>query len=237
MFTHPATKVSNEHVDQIVKSILTRRQKNLREQQQTFIRRNTDENNKRNNYLVDKFTMKKPTKFAHLSRRFPRSFSLHRSSKENTPTPPTKLVSPKKKTPLEIPDDDDDDFVSTRKRPKIDQPPKVKPPATKIEPIKACLESILVEIENEDATCPICNQILSNFFTIDQREQHVNQCLEESQIKSVNQGGHLELEPSASHLDRKQTATNFIRLSKVFFIQSKAHAITQFQMSNLRNVV
>jgi hypothetical protein len=70
MFTHSTSKVSNEHVDQIVKSILNKRQRNLREQQQTFIRRNTDENNKRNNYLVDKFTMKKRTKFANFSWRF-----------------------------------------------------------------------------------------------------------------------------------------------------------------------
>jgi len=63
MFTHSTTKISNEHVNHIVKSILNKRQRNIREQQQTFIRRNTDENKKRNNYLVDKFTMKKRTKF------------------------------------------------------------------------------------------------------------------------------------------------------------------------------
>ncbi len=70
MFTHSTTKISNEHVDQIVKSILNKRQKNLREQQQTFIRKNTDENNKRNNYLVDKYTMKKRTKFENYLLRF-----------------------------------------------------------------------------------------------------------------------------------------------------------------------
>ncbi len=65
MFTHSTTKVSTEHVDQIVKSILNKRQRNILDQQQTFIRRNTDENNKRNNYLVDKFTIKTRTKFAN----------------------------------------------------------------------------------------------------------------------------------------------------------------------------
>ena len=64
MFTHSTSKVSNERVDQIVKTILNKRQRNIREQQQTFIRRNTEENNKRNNYLVDKFAMKKQIKFA-----------------------------------------------------------------------------------------------------------------------------------------------------------------------------
>lgn len=64
MFKQSTSKISNEHVNQIVKSILNKRQRTIREQQQTFIRRNTDENNKRNNYLVDKFTMKKRTKFA-----------------------------------------------------------------------------------------------------------------------------------------------------------------------------
>jgi len=63
MFTHSTTKISNEHVDHIVKSILNKRKRNILEQQQTFIRRNTDENKKRNNYLVEKFTMKKRTKF------------------------------------------------------------------------------------------------------------------------------------------------------------------------------
>jgi hypothetical protein len=63
MFTHSTSNVSNERVDQIVKTILNKRQRTVHEQQQTFIRRNTDENNKRNNYLVDKFTMKKQTKF------------------------------------------------------------------------------------------------------------------------------------------------------------------------------
>lgn len=157
-----ATKISNDHVDHLVKSILNRREKKLREQQQTFIRRNTDENNKRDNYLIDKFTMKK------------------KSSKENIEKPP------KKKTP--IPVDDDDDFVSIKK-------PPVKIPThsfiPKIDPIRACLESIITQIENDEATCPICNQILSNFPTIDQRERHVNQCLEESQIKTVNSSSKL----------------------------------------------
>jgi len=67
MFTHSTTKVSNEHVNYIVKSILNKKQRNIIEQQQTFIRRNTDENKKRNNYLVDKFTMKKRTKFEEFS--------------------------------------------------------------------------------------------------------------------------------------------------------------------------
>ncbi len=67
MFTHSTSNVSNERVDQIVKTILNKRQRTVHEQQQTFIRRNTDENNKRNNYLVDKFTMKKQTKFVRFS--------------------------------------------------------------------------------------------------------------------------------------------------------------------------
>ncbi len=63
MFQHSTTKISNEHVNHIVKSILNKRQKNIHEQQQTFIRRNTDENKKKNNYLLEKFTMKTRTKF------------------------------------------------------------------------------------------------------------------------------------------------------------------------------
>ena len=63
MFSHSTTKISTDHVNHIVKSILNKRQRNVIEQQQTFIRRNTDENKKRNNYLVDKFTVKKSTKF------------------------------------------------------------------------------------------------------------------------------------------------------------------------------
>ncbi len=66
MFTHSTTKISNEHVNYIVKSILNKKQRNIIEQQQTFIRKNTDENNKRNNYLLDKFTMKKRTKFERI---------------------------------------------------------------------------------------------------------------------------------------------------------------------------
>jgi predicted nucleic-acid-binding protein len=62
MFTHSTTKISNEHVNHIVSTILNKKKRNIIEQQQTFIRRNTDENNKRNNYLLDKFTMKKRTK-------------------------------------------------------------------------------------------------------------------------------------------------------------------------------
>jgi hypothetical protein len=45
---------------------------------------------------------------------------------------------------------------------------------------------IILQIENNEATCPICSKILSNLNTIDQRQQHVNQCLEESQFNKVN---------------------------------------------------
>jgi hypothetical protein len=78
MFTHSTTKISNEHVNYIVKSILNKKQRNIIEQQQTFIRKNTDENNKRNNYLLDKFTMKKRTKFERILREklFNNSFYL-----------------------------------------------------------------------------------------------------------------------------------------------------------------
>lgn len=75
MFTHSTTKVSTDHVNHIVKSILNKRQRNIQEQQQTFIQRNTDENNKRDNYLVDKFTMKKTTKFVILFSSFERFLS------------------------------------------------------------------------------------------------------------------------------------------------------------------
>ncbi len=78
MFTHSTTKISNEHVNYIVKSILNKKQRNIIEQQQTFIRKNTDENNKRNNYLLDKFTMKTRTKFERILREklFNNSFYL-----------------------------------------------------------------------------------------------------------------------------------------------------------------
>ncbi|CAF4492788.1 unnamed protein product [Rotaria sp. Silwood1] len=162
-------RLSNEHVNRIVTSILNKRQRTVIEQQQTFIRRNTDENNKRNNYLVDKFTSKKRT-------------ILFSSSKENVMNPITKLISPKKNTPIEINDDDDDDFITIRKRPKVIHPPKINSVVKKNDPIKECLESVLIQIENNDVTCPICNQVLSNLSTIDQRQQHVNRCLEEPQI-------------------------------------------------------
>ncbi|CAF1294084.1 unnamed protein product [Rotaria sordida] len=171
MFTYSTTKISNEHVNHIVTSILNKKQQNLLEQQQTFIRRNTDENNKRNNYLVDKFTSKKRTI----------------SSKENVLNPITKLISPKKKVSIEIndDDDDDDDFIATRKRPKVIYQSKINSILRKNDPIKECLESIIIQIENNDITCPICNQVLSNLSTIDQRQQHVNRCLEEPQIINI----------------------------------------------------
>ncbi|CAF4580533.1 unnamed protein product [Rotaria socialis] len=157
-------------VNQVVTSILNKRQRNIVEQQQTFIRRNTDETKKRNNYLVDKFTTKK------------RPISL----KENIATPTTKHISPKKKTPIVIiDDDDDDDFITAKKRPKIIYEPKVKLMVTKTDPIKECLESIIIQIENNDVICPICNQILSNLSTMDQRQQHVNRCLEEPKINNI----------------------------------------------------
>jgi hypothetical protein len=96
--------------------------------------------------------------------------------------PSIKLFSPKKKSSIEIHDDEDDDFISIKKRPKMIDLPKPNP----IDSIKECLESIILQIENNDATCPICNQILSNLNTIDQRQQHVNRCLEESQFNKVN---------------------------------------------------
>ena len=109
-------------------------------------------------------------------------FRLISSSKENIPKPTVpKLRSPKKKTPLEI-DDDDDDFISTTKRLKV----TIQPVPMKVDPIKECLEGIISKIEQNDATCPICNQILINLPAIDQREEHVNRCLEESQMNNVN---------------------------------------------------
>jgi len=59
MSSNSTTKVSSDHVDRIVKSILNKKQRKVIEQQQTFLRRNTDEDQKRNNYLVDKFLKKK----------------------------------------------------------------------------------------------------------------------------------------------------------------------------------
>jgi hypothetical protein len=169
MFTHSTTKVSTDHVNHIVKSILNKRQRNVIEQQKTFIRRNTDENKKRNNYLVDKFTMKQRTN----------------SSKENLMIPPTKQAAVIKINDDD--DDDDDDFISTSKHRKIINQPKINPVVIKVDPIKECLESITLQIENNEAMCPICNQILSSLSTIDQREQHVNRCLEESLINNVCQ--------------------------------------------------
>lgn len=64
--THSTTKVSDERVNRIVTSILNKRQRNIIEQQQTFVRKNTDENKKRNNYLVDKFATKKRNRFVLL---------------------------------------------------------------------------------------------------------------------------------------------------------------------------
>ena len=159
MFKHSTTNISNDHVNHIVTSILNKKKRNIIEQQQNFIRRNSDETNKRNNYLLDKFTMKKQTK----------------SEKENIKTPP------KKKKPSIDDDDDDEDFISIKKRAKIINPPKI----ITSNPVKECLESIISEIENNEATCPICNEILSYLTTVDQRQQHVNHCLENSQINNV----------------------------------------------------
>lgn len=87
-------------------------------------------------------------------------------------------------------DDDDDDFISTKKPSKTIELPKKEPVVVQTDPVEECLEAITSEIEQNDATCPICNQPLTNFFTIDQRQQHVNQCLEESQIKNVRSSNH-----------------------------------------------
>jgi hypothetical protein len=131
---------------------------------------------------------------------------LFRPSKENIIPPTPKLISPKKKkTPIEI--DDDDDFISTNKRPKITHPPKPTPPVPKIDPIKECLESIILEIENAEATCPICNQVLSNLPTIDQREQHVNHCLEQTQMQNVKHQKTLLSYPKFSSSVRKTTSS------------------------------
>ncbi|CAF2055243.1 unnamed protein product [Rotaria magnacalcarata] len=170
MLKHPTTQVSDARVNQVVTSILNKRQRNIVEQQQTFIRRNTDETKKRNNYLVDKFTTKK------------RPISL----KENIATPTRKHISPKKKTPIVIiDDDDDDDFITAKKRSKVTYQPKVKFMVTTTDPIKECLESIIIQIENDDVICPICNQVLSNLSTMYQRQQHVNRCLEEPKINNI----------------------------------------------------
>ncbi|CAF1503382.1 unnamed protein product [Rotaria sordida] len=99
--------------------------------------------------------------------------------------PITKVISPKKKVSIEINDDEDDDFITIRKRPKVIYQPKINSIVRKNDPIKECLESIIIQIENNDITCPICNQVLSNLSTIDQRQQHVNRCLEEPQIINV----------------------------------------------------
>lgn len=93
------------------------------------------------------------------------------AAKENVP-------NPKKKTVTEI--DDDDDFVSTRKR------PKKEIVVRKVDPVKECLDAIIVQIENDEATCPICNHVLADLFTIEQRQEHVNRCLEGSQIDHVS---------------------------------------------------
>lgn len=214
MFTHSTNKLANDRVEYLVKSILNRRERKLREQQQTFIRRNTDENNKRDNYLLDKFTMKKTA-----------------ATKENIDTPTRKLISPKKKPPVVL--DDDDDFISIKKPPSK----PTCPPPPKINPIKACLEAIITQIENDEATCPICNQILSNFPTIDQRERHVNQCLEESQMKTVNSSCIRTSHRSILHLDRNQTTEKFTILPEICVSDSKAKCdYIAFQMSNLRRV-
>jgi hypothetical protein len=125
------------------------------------------------------------------------------SFKENINTSTSKLISPKKKKPPHD-DDDDDDFISLKKRPKIIHS---STPVPKIDPIKECLESIILQIENADAICPICNQILSNFFTIDQREQHVNHCLEQSQMQNVKHQKTLLSYPKFSSSIRKPTSS------------------------------
>ncbi|CAF3112757.1 unnamed protein product, partial [Rotaria socialis] len=182
-----------------VTSILNKRQRNIVEQQQTFIRRNTDETKKRNNYLVDKFTTKK------------RPISL----KENIATPTTKHISPKKKTPIVIiDDDDDDDFITAKKRPKIIYEPKVKLMVTKTDPIKECLESIIIQIENNDVICPICNQILSNLSTMDQRQQHVNRCLEEPKINNKPIKSKSKAKPSTPTLSSDSDAIPTKKLQK-----------------------
>ena len=89
-------------------------------------------------------------------------------------------------------DDDDDDFISFTKS-SARKIIKTKPKSNEIisisiqnDPIKQCLEFIISKIEDEDARCPICNEILSSLITLEQRDQHVNRCLEESQMKHVS---------------------------------------------------
>ena len=195
MFTHSTSKAPEEHVNRIVKSILNKRQRNVIDQQKTFIRRNTDENNKRNNYLVDKFTMKKPTRFGRSRTELNHHRLAFSSTKENVP------VSPKKKALLE---DDDDDFISTKKRPRL----KEESPMIQIDPIRACLEAIIAQIEQDDATCPICNQVLMNLTTLDQREQHVNRCLEEMQINHVGREPHMHCSDGADLLSTRSKASS-----------------------------
>ncbi len=80
----------------------------------------------------------------------------------------------------------------------------------KIDPIKECLESIIAQIENAEAICPICNQTLSNFNTIDQREQHVNNCLEQSQMKNVkHQKTLLSYSKFSSAIRKTTVSSNF----------------------------
>ena len=107
------------------------------------------------------------------------------SSKENIRSPSIKLISPKKKIPIEINDDDDDDFITVRKRPRITNQPKINIDVRKTSPINECLESIVVQIENNEVVCPICNRNLSNLSTIDQRQQHVSRCLAAPQMNNV----------------------------------------------------
>ena len=123
------------------------------------------------------------------------------SSKENVVIEPTVAPPspPKKKTVAESRrnhDEDDDDFISMRKPAKIMKSMVIDVRVARVDPVKECLDSMILHIENEDATCPICNRLLSNLATLDERQHHVNRCLEESQINHV---GHYPPPAFRSH--------------------------------------
>jgi hypothetical protein len=116
-----------------------------------------------------------------------RSISLS-LSKENVDVSTATVVSPKTITSnvhLSAAVDDDDDFISIKKRPKLVRPINIDRSVTKSDAVNQCLESIISHIESHDATCPICNQQLSSLINIEQREQHVDRCLQQSQTVDV----------------------------------------------------
>ena len=120
-------------------------------------------------------------------------------------------------------DDEDEDFVSTSR--------KVKPMAENSQ-----TAAVVVPDENEETLCPICNENLSKFVLLKDREEHVDRCLnkpvEKKMPKSVPTANHkcqiCGTSFNAKHLYlahlKKCSSKNSVQLKHVIQFATKAPA-------------